>query len=77
MVPPSTCLTPREWQVLQLVAEGNQIHEVADELVISIHTARTHCRNVRMRLGARSMANAVFLALVAPPTTYQDTTIGQ
>ena len=43
-------LTPREQEVLALVAQGATDKEIAAELVISIHTAKSHMRNILAKL---------------------------
>ncbi|MBN1249743.1 MAG: response regulator transcription factor [Anaerolineae bacterium] len=43
-------LTPREQEVLGLVAEGHTDQEIADRLHISIHTVKTHVRNILAKL---------------------------
>ncbi len=60
----STSLTPREREVLLLIAQGHQFVEVAEVLVISRFTVQSHVRNLRMRLGACNVAHAVYLAMV-------------
>jgi DNA-binding CsgD family transcriptional regulator len=47
-------LTPREQQVASLVAEGCTNQEIADRLVISIDTAKTHVRNSVKKFGLRT-----------------------
>ena len=56
-------LTPRELEVLRLVALGNQVSDISDELHISHHTVRNHIRNFRGKLGAASRLEAVVDAL--------------
>jgi DNA-binding NarL/FixJ family response regulator len=46
-------LTPRELEVLKLVAEGHSSHEIAALLVISIKTVERHRANVIDKLGVR------------------------
>jgi DNA-binding NarL/FixJ family response regulator len=46
-------LTPRELEVLKLVAEGHSSHEIAAILVISIKTVERHRANVIDKLGVR------------------------
>jgi DNA-binding CsgD family transcriptional regulator len=56
-------LTAREREVLAHVALGLRTPEIADRLSISAETARTHAKNAMEKLGARSRAHAVALAL--------------
>lgn len=64
-------LTGRERDVLVLVAEGWSNQQIADELVISERTARTHVSNVLRKLGMTSRTQAALFAvhqgLVPPP----------
>lgn len=59
----SRVLTPRERQVLGHLAMGATGTEVAGELFLSAETVRTHVRNARDKLGARTRAHAIVLAL--------------
>jgi DNA-binding NarL/FixJ family response regulator len=52
-------LTPREQQVLELVAQGAHDRDVAEQLVLSATTAKTHMQNILKKLGARTRAEAV------------------
>jgi DNA-binding NarL/FixJ family response regulator len=56
-------LTPREREILQLVAEGKSNKEVADLLGISPRTAETHRLNLMHKLGLRSAAELVRYAI--------------
>jgi DNA-binding NarL/FixJ family response regulator len=56
-------LTPREFEVIQLLAHGRSTGEIVDELVVSIHTVRNHVRNILAKLGARSRVEAVSIAI--------------
>jgi PAS domain S-box-containing protein len=56
-------LTEREREVVDLVALGHTAREIADELHIAHDTARTHVRNAQEKLGARSRAQLVAIAL--------------
>ena len=60
--PPSDCrLSRREYQVLQLVADGMSNRDIAAELFLSVETVRTHTKGVLHKLGARDRAHAVAL----------------
>jgi two-component system, NarL family, response regulator DevR len=54
-------LTPREREVLALIAEGLDQDGIATELVISPETARTHVQRVLRKLGVRSRVEAIAL----------------
>ena len=55
-------LTPRELEVLQLLAEGLTQPQIAKELVISPRTVGTHIQNLLGKLDVHSRAQAVALA---------------
>jgi pimeloyl-ACP methyl ester carboxylesterase len=54
-----TPLSPREHEVLALVARGLSDREIAAELIVSPHTVHRHVANIRHKLGAGSRASAV------------------
>jgi DNA-binding CsgD family transcriptional regulator len=55
-------LSPREREVLGLVAQGRTNGEIADALVLSEHTVHRHVANILAKLGASSRAAAVAAA---------------
>jgi DNA-binding NarL/FixJ family response regulator len=56
-------LTPREIQVLELVAAGNSNKVVADRLEITEDTVKSHVRSILNKLGANDRTHAVTIAL--------------
>ncbi len=57
--PPPTLLSEREHAVLQCIAEGRSVQEIAAILVISAHTARTHIKNIYLKLDAHNRVQAL------------------
>ena len=55
-------LTPRESEVLVLVARGRSNTEIAEELHISVATAKTHVSRLLTKLAARDRAQLVVVA---------------
>ncbi len=64
-VPDLGLLTARERQVVALVAEGLTNDEIAERLVISRATAKTHVSRAMMKVGARDRAQLVVFAYEA------------
>lgn len=67
---PLDLLTPRQREILRLIAEGRSTKEIAGELAVSVKTVETHRAMLMERLGIRDVAGLVRLAirvgLVAP-----------
>jgi DNA-binding NarL/FixJ family response regulator len=55
-------LTPREAEVLALIAEGLTNAEIADRLVVSAATVKTHVNHIFAKAGVRDRAQAVVYA---------------
>jgi DNA-binding CsgD family transcriptional regulator len=62
-------LTPRERQVVRLVALGANTRRIATELSLSPETVRSHVRNAMSRMGAHTRAHLVALVLSDGPVT--------
>jgi DNA-binding CsgD family transcriptional regulator len=62
-------LSPREYEILGLLAEGLTGREIARRLFLSPETVRTHIRNATKRLGAKTRVQAVALMLGHAPAT--------
>lgn len=64
-------LSPREVEILEALAQGRHVDEIAAALTISRETVQTHIRNLRGKLGVSSRLEAVVkgirLGLVDPP----------
>ncbi|QIY68096.1 response regulator [Streptomyces sp. RLB1-33] len=64
-------LTEREWEVLTLVGRGRSNSEIAEELFITVATAKSHMSRLFTKLGARDRVHLVITAyevgLVKPP----------
>jgi len=56
-------LSPREVEVLRLVAAGNANKMIADHLAISEETVKAHVRSILSKLGANDRTHAVTLAV--------------
>ena len=59
-------LTPREWEVLDLAAEGHSNAEIAAILFTSVSTVRKHMENIFDRIGVRTRGAAVARMLPKP-----------
>ena len=73
--PPSgaaPALSPREREVLTLMAGGLTAEQVATRLAVGVETVRTHVRNAVPKLGARNRVHAIALALERGEITLED-----
>ena len=52
-------LTPREYEILSMLADGKTTAGIALELVISIETVRSHVKAVLRKLGVHSRTAAI------------------
>jgi NarL family two-component system response regulator LiaR len=59
MRPIRSPLTPREWEVLDLLCQERSTDDIADTLVLSVETVRSHIKSVLRKLGVRSRQEAI------------------
>lgn len=52
-------ITPREYEVLRLIAQGLSNQEIAAQLFVSLNTVKTHAANVFAKLDAQRRTQAV------------------
>lgn len=56
---PETFFTPREIEILLLIAKGMQTKEIAENLKIAEHTVRTHRKNILEKAGCKNSTELV------------------
>lgn len=56
-------ITKRQTDVLRMVADGEPLKRVADRMGVSLWTTKTQVEDLRERLGARNLAQAVAIAM--------------
>jgi DNA-binding CsgD family transcriptional regulator len=61
--PRSGTLSERECEVLEQIARGHSIDDISADLFLSPHTVRTHIKNILRKMGARTRAHAVAMAI--------------
>jgi DNA-binding NarL/FixJ family response regulator len=59
MRPVRSALTPREWEVLDLMTTGASTQEISNELVVSLETVQSHIKHILRKLGVHSRAEAI------------------
>jgi DNA-binding NarL/FixJ family response regulator len=74
-------LSRREYQVLQLIADGLENQAIAKILFVSVETVRTHVKSILRKLGARDRTHAVAVAfrtgvLTTAPAANEENTAG-
>lgn len=63
-------LTPREFEILQLILRGNSVELISRKLAISVETVRVHRKHIYQKLDIKSQAEVFSLFLdVVPGTT--------
>lgn len=55
-------LSPRELDVLRLLAGGQRNQSIAERLSLSLHTVKTHLRNISSKLGAEGRTDVIAIA---------------
>ncbi|GAB3340395.1 response regulator transcription factor [Marivirga atlantica] len=58
-VNPNSPLSSRETEVLKLIAEGKSYTQISEELFISKETARSHIKNIYVKLNVNSKSEAI------------------
>jgi len=56
-------LSPREREIMHLMAEGHTAEQIGGQITVSVETVRTHVRNVIRKLQARNRVHAIAIAL--------------
>jgi two-component system, NarL family, response regulator LiaR len=62
MRPVKSPLTPREWEIIDLLCEERSTDQIATTLVLSTETVRSHVKNILRKLDVRSREQAVAVA---------------
>ena len=57
--------SPRELEVLGMIAAGYQTADIAEQLVLSSETMKSHVQNLLLKFGAHTRAEAVAIAVRA------------
>jgi DNA-binding NarL/FixJ family response regulator len=67
-MPAPDALSPREWEVLRLLARGFAYKEICEELTLSMSTVNTHVHRIYEKLHVRSRGEAVARFASFPPS---------
>lgn len=57
-------LTKREYEVLFYICQGYTSAQIAEKLVITVHTAEAHSASILYKLNAKTRAQAVYMAFM-------------
>ena len=58
-------VTPKEKEVLTLLAQGLSSKEIANKLSISFHTVESHRKNLRFKFDAKNSSELIMKAVVS------------
>jgi DNA-binding NarL/FixJ family response regulator len=58
-----TDLSPREYEVLQLITKGQKTVDIADTLHVSVHTINSHRKSILKKLNMKSPAELIVYAM--------------
>jgi len=56
-------LTPREWEILQLIGQGKRNSEIADQLALSKTTVQNYVSSIYAKLGVQTRAQVMLYAM--------------
>jgi DNA-binding NarL/FixJ family response regulator len=62
MRPVRSELTPREWEVLDLLSGGRTTEQIAEELLVTVETVRSHVKHLLRKLGVHNRSDAILAA---------------
>jgi DNA-binding NarL/FixJ family response regulator len=77
---PPAALSPRQLQVLTLIADGLTAPDIAESLAVGTETVRTHIKGLLQKLGAKDRTHAVSIAYrtgVLPRAATEPTTVSR
>ncbi len=58
-----TAISPREKEIVKLIADGHTTQEIAEKLYLSKHTIESHRKNILLKLGLKNSAGLVKYAI--------------